>query len=83
MFSTPPLTTRRGKSLWALLIPTYRAITFILAAGIPDFSDQAALVAAFCVLQSNYTFLLKLAISYCVKRAALTESEGFDPPLGL
>lgn len=82
MFSAPPLTTRTGKWLWAVLIPIYWAIAFVLAAGIPNFSGLTSVVAAFCILQFTYTFPPMLATLFWIKRAALNDDEGFDPTTG-
>ncbi|RHZ64921.1 putative amino acid transporter [Aspergillus thermomutatus] len=82
LFRCPPLTTRGGKLLWAILVPVYWGIAFALAAGIPNFSGLTSVVAAFCILQFTYTFPPLLAVTYWVKRAALRDGEGFDPATG-
>jgi hypothetical protein len=76
------LTTFAGKIAWALLIPVYWAIAFVLAAGIPNFSGLTSVVAAFCILQFTYTFPPMLAVAYWIKKNALKEGEGYEPSTG-
>lgn len=78
----PPLTSRMGKFLWAIIIPIYWAIAFVLAAAIPNFSGLTSVVAAICILQFTYTFPPFLHIGYRIQRAAMQNGEGFDPATG-
>jgi hypothetical protein len=82
LFGAPPLTVRGGKIAWALLIPVYWAIAFVIGAGIPNFSGLTSVVAAFCILQFTYTFPPMLAVAYAIKKNALQADEGFDPSTG-
>ncbi|MCJ1359787.1 MAG: hypothetical protein MMC33_009790 [Icmadophila ericetorum] len=78
----PPLTTKKGKILWAIIVPIYWTIAFIVAAAIPDFFGLVSVVAAFCIIQFCYSFPPALALGYFIKRGAITENEGFDPTTG-
>ena len=84
LFRAPPLTTKPGKMAWVAMIPVYWSIAFAIAAGIPDFTGLASLVASICILQFTYTFPPMLAVAYMVKRNAMRddEGEGFDPVTG-
>lgn len=82
LFGAPPLTNTAGKWLWALLIPIYWGIAFVLGAGIPNFSGLTSVVAAFCILHFTYTFPPLLATLFWIHRAALGDGEGFDPMTG-
>ncbi|KAH8697886.1 putative amino acid transporter [Talaromyces proteolyticus] len=82
IFRFPPLTTRGGKIAWAVLIPVYWAIAFIIAASIPNFSGLTSVVAAFCILHFTYSFPPLLAIAFWIKKNAMQEGEGFNPENG-
>lgn len=80
-FKVPPLTTLTthvGRWAWVGLISMYLAITFPLAAGIPNLSDLTSIVAAFCTLQFQSTFSSMLTTMFWIKEAALRDGEGFD-----
>ena len=82
IFHAPALTTKKGKYMWAGLIPIYWSIAFVIAAGIPDFSGLTGVVAAICILQFTYTFPPLLSIAYMINRnAAMVEPE-FNPVTG-
>ncbi|KAI8066453.1 putative amino acid transporter [Gongronella butleri] len=78
----PPLTTKGGKIWWAIMIPIYWALAFVIAAAIPNFSGLTSVVAAFCILQFTYTFPPLLALGYWIKKRAMQSDEGFDPATG-
>ncbi|KAJ5309609.1 uncharacterized protein N7443_002070 [Penicillium atrosanguineum] len=82
LFGAPPLTNNAGKWLWALLIPIYWGIAFVLGAGIPNFSGLTSVVASFCILHFTYTFPPMLATLFWIHRAAMDDGEGFNPMTG-
>ena len=71
----PPLTTQKGKWLWATIVPIYWSVAFIVVASIPTFFGLVSVVAAFCVIQFCYSFPLILAIGYAIKKDATLEGE--------
>ncbi|KAH9905586.1 transmembrane amino acid transporter protein-domain-containing protein [Xylariomycetidae sp. FL2044] len=76
----PPLTTRTGKVWWAVLIPVYWAVAFVIGAAVPQFSYVTGLVGAFFILSFTYTFPAWLAIGFWIKKDAMVEGEeSFDP----
>ena len=83
LLHAPPLTTKPGKILWAIIVPIYWSIAFIVAAAIPDFFGLVSVVAAFCIVQFCYSFPPWLAIGYYIKVNALRDGEGFDPTTGI
>jgi hypothetical protein len=83
LFNFPRLTTRNGKIIWAVIVPIYWSIAFIIAASIPDFFGLVGVVAAFCVIQFCYSFPPLLAIGYFIKLNAIGEGEGFNPNTGV
>ncbi|KAK4983721.1 hypothetical protein LTR50_007040 [Elasticomyces elasticus] len=78
----PPLTSKKGKILWAAIIPVYWTLAFIIAASIPNFFGLTSLVAAVCILQFTYTFPPLLYLGYAIKKGAMLPGEGFDPATG-
>jgi hypothetical protein len=82
-FHVPALITKRGKILWAVIVPVYWTIAFIVAASIPDFFGLTGVTAAICFVQFTYTFPPLLALGYRIQKNALQEGEGFDPATGV
>ncbi|KAF2095008.1 hypothetical protein NA57DRAFT_68057 [Rhizodiscina lignyota] len=84
LFKCPPLTTKSGKILWAIIVPIYWSIAFVVAAAIPDFFGLVSVVAAFCIIQFCYSFPPLLALGYFMQRDAIQaeQGEGFDPATG-
>ena len=83
LLRAPPLTTKKGKILWAIIVPIYWSIAFIVAASIPDFFGLVSVVAAFCIVQFCYSFPPLLALGFFIKTHALQAGEGFDPATGV
>jgi hypothetical protein len=81
-FHAPSLNTRRGKILWAIIVPIYWTLAFIIAASIPDFFGLLSITAAVCFVQFTYTFPPMLAFGYLIQRNAMQDGEGFDPATG-
>ncbi|GFP59171.1 hypothetical protein ACSS6W_007843 [Trichoderma asperelloides] len=82
MFKAPPLTTKGGKILWAVLVPIYWIIAFIIAGSIPDFFGLTSVTAAVCLVQFTYTFPAFIGLGLSVQRTAMEGEEGFDPTTG-
>lgn len=82
-FHAPALITKRGKTLWAVIVPIYWTIAFILAASIPDFFGLTGVTAAVCFVQFTYTIPPLIALGYRIQTHALQEGEGFDPATGV
>ena len=81
-FNAPPLTVRSGKIAWAIIVPIYWTLAFIIAASVPDFFGLTSIVSALCIMQFTYTFPPFLAISYFAQLGAMGSGEGFDPATG-
>jgi hypothetical protein len=82
-FGAPPLSTKKGKIIWAAFIPVYWSCAFIIAAAIPNFFGLTSLVAALCILQFTYTFPPILFLGFKIKLNAILPGEGFDPATGV
>lgn len=81
-FNFPPLTTRKGKYLWAVVVPIYWSVAFILAAAIPDFNGITSLTAALFFVQFTYTFPALLSLGFLVQSEAMKGEASFDPYSG-
>ncbi|KAI0838569.1 transmembrane amino acid transporter protein-domain-containing protein [Hypoxylon sp. FL0890] len=76
----PDLTTKTGKLWWAVMIPVYWVVAFIVGAAVPQFSYIVGLVGALFILSFAYTFPAWLAVGYWIKKdAMIEEEERFDP----
>ncbi len=82
-FQAPPLHTKPGKILWAIVVPVYWIIAFIIAASIPDFFGLTSVTAAICFVQFTYTFPAFIALGFFVQRNAMGGEEVFDPATGV
>jgi len=78
LFGAPPLTIRRGKILWVVMVPIYWALAFIIAAAIPQFSYISGLIGAVCILSFTYTFPAILFLGFTVKKDAMLPQETYD-----
>ncbi|KAI6083188.1 transmembrane amino acid transporter protein-domain-containing protein [Hypoxylon rubiginosum] len=76
----PDLTTKMGKIWWAVLVPVYWIVAFIVGAAVPQFSYVVGLVGALFILSFTYTFPAWLAVGYWIKKDAMIQgTERFDP----
>ncbi|KIW01199.1 hypothetical protein, variant [Verruconis gallopava] len=82
IFNAPPLYTKRGKWIWAGIVPIYWSIAYVIGGAIPAFSGFVALVSAVCAMQFTYSFPPLLHIGYMVQKNAMKPGEGFDPATG-
>ncbi|KAK0631085.1 transmembrane amino acid transporter protein-domain-containing protein [Bombardia bombarda] len=83
IFNAPPLTITRGKVLWAVMVPIYWALAFIIGAAIPQFSYISGLIGALFILSFTYTMPAFLALGYWIRKDAMVEGEErFDPATG-
>ncbi|KAH7925998.1 hypothetical protein BV22DRAFT_1088031 [Leucogyrophana mollusca] len=76
--SAPPLTSVRGKYMYALSVPLYWGAAFAIASGIPQFSNISALISAVCIFQFTYTFPPFLILGYCVQADAVAGDREYD-----
>ena len=82
VFNAPPLTAKRGKYLWAALIPIYWSVAFAIGAGVPQLPYITGFIGALFILSFTYTLPALLAVGFFVKKDAMTEEEKFDPATG-
>jgi len=84
IFSVPPLTTKKGKIIYAAIVPVWWIIAFIIAAAIPDYFGFVSIISASMLLNLTYTLPPFFALGFDIQKNALrTElGEGFDPATG-
>lgn len=81
-FNFPPLTTKKGKQIWAMVVPIFWSFAFILSAAIPDFFGLTSLTAALFFVQFTYTFPALLGLGLIVQQEAMRGEAPFDPHSG-
>lgn len=83
-FNAPPLVTRRGKFLYASVVPIWWIVAFVIAAAIPDYFGFVSVISASTLLNLTYTIPPFLALGYDIKRHAQREADGggYDPTTG-
>ncbi|KJZ77798.1 hypothetical protein HIM_02975 [Hirsutella minnesotensis 3608] len=82
LFNFPPLTKTGGKIAWAVMMPLYWALAFIVAASVPQFNYVSGLISALFTLNFTYTFPAVMAIGYWIKKDAMVDQERLDPRTG-
>ncbi|KAL9086648.1 MAG: hypothetical protein Q9159_004057 [Coniocarpon cinnabarinum] len=84
LFNAPPLVQRNGKILYALIVPVWWSVAFIIAAAIPDYFGFVSVISASTLLNLTYTLPPFFALGYDIQKNALREQEGegFDPITG-
>lgn len=84
ILGAPPLTTRRGKFIYASLVPAWWIIAFIIAAAIPDYFGFVGVMAASLLLNLTYAFPPLFALSFDIHKNSIRpeQGEGFDPTTG-
>ena len=82
LLRTPHLATRSGKIIWAVLVPLYWSLAFVIATAIPQVTNLAGLVAAMCILQFSFTFPPVLMVGYNVQKDSMLPGDGWDPVHG-
>ena len=84
IFNAPPLTTNRGKFIYAAIVPVWWTVAFVIAAAIPDYFGFVSIISASMLLNLTYTMPPIFALGFDIQRNAIrTElGEGFDPAKG-
>ena len=84
MLNFPPLVTKKGKWIYAALVPVWWSIAFVIAAAIPDYFGFISVMSASTLLNLTYTLPPLFALGYDIQRHAARADmgEGFDPATG-
>jgi len=83
IFNAPPLTTGRGKIIYACIVPVWWSIAFVIAAAIPDYFGFVSIISASMLLNLTYTMPPIFALGYDIQKNAIRPGEGFDPTTGV
>jgi hypothetical protein len=83
IFSAPPLTTSRGKLIYAAIVPVWWSIAFVIAAAIPDYFGFVSVISASMLLNLTYSMPPFFALGYDIQKNAMQTGEGFDPITGV
>ena len=84
IFHAPPLVTKRGKIIYACIVPIWWIIAFVIAGAIPDYFGFVSVIAASTLLNMTYTMPPLFALGYDIQRNAILADKGafFDPATG-
>jgi hypothetical protein len=83
IFGAPPLNTKLGKTFWAIIVPIWWIIGWIIAAAIPDYFGFVSVVSAATVMQLTYSFPPMVAIAYDIRLNLMKDTNGgFNPQTG-
>ena len=84
IFNAPLLVARRGKIIYACIVPIWWSIAFIIAAAIPDYFGFVAIISSSTLLNLTYTLPPLFALGFDIQRNAVRahQGEGFDPSTG-
>jgi hypothetical protein len=84
IFKAPLLVSRRGKIIYACIVPIWWSIAFIIAAAIPDYFGFVAVISASMLLNLTYTLPPFFALGFEIQKNAIRADwgEGFDPATG-
>ncbi|OAP60916.1 hypothetical protein AYL99_05918 [Fonsecaea erecta] len=79
IFGAPLMTTKKGKYFYAVIVPIWWSIAFIIAAAIPAYVYFVGVMSASCLLNLSYTIPPWIALGYDIKKHTLGT---FDPAIG-
>jgi len=84
IFHAPPLITKRGKFIYAVIVPIWWSIAYVIAGAIPDYFGFVAVISASMLLNLTYTLPPFFALGYDIQKNAMRpeNGEGFDPTTG-
>lgn len=84
IFNAPPLNTRPGKLLWAIIVPIWWTVAYIIAAAIPDYFGFVSIMAAATLMHLTYSFPPLLTLGYDIRLNVMKKyNGGFDPQTGV
>lgn len=84
IFNAPPLTTSKGKIIYASIVPIWWSVAFVIAAAIPDYFGFVSVISASTLLNLTYTLPPLFALGFDIQKNSirLEQGEGFDPTTG-
>ena len=83
-FFRVPITSPTGKVIFAIIVPIWWFIAYVIGSAIPDFVGLISVVSAFVFLPMTYTLPPLFALGFDIQRRAVRPDlgEGFDPTTG-
>lgn len=81
-FHGPPLLSRKGHMIWAIMVVVYWALAYIVGSAVPQVENISSLIAAICIMQFSYTFPPALRLGYDVITDAMSEDAVYMPGHG-
>ena len=81
LFNAPLLVSRRGKIIYACVVPIWWIIAFVIAAAIPDYFGFVSVISASMLLNLTYTLPPFFALGFDIQVNAI-RGEGFNPTTG-
>ncbi|KAJ5116599.1 Amino acid transporter transmembrane [Penicillium angulare] len=84
IFKVPPMDTHRGKLIYALLVPMWWIIAFVIGAAIPDYFGFVSVMSASMLLNLSYTLPPLFALGFDIQKNSIRaeDGDGFDPRTG-
>ncbi|KIW21176.1 hypothetical protein PV08_01756 [Exophiala spinifera] len=82
LLSFPILESKGGKWIFAIIVPIYWVLAWIIAQSVPQISSWISVVGAGCILQFSYTFPPFMMLGFKIQRDAILPQETFDPATG-
>jgi len=82
ILNAPPLITKNGKILYAIIVPIWWIIAFVIAASIPDYFGFVGVIAASTLMNLTYAIPPFIALGFEIQKNAIKAGEGFDPSTG-
>lgn len=80
IFRVPPMDIRRGKIIYALLVPLWWIIAFIIGAALPDYFGFVSVMSASMLLNLSYTLPPLFVLGFDIQKNSIRagEGEGFN-----
>jgi len=84
IFKAPLLVSKRGKIIYALIVPFWWGTAFVIAASIPDYFGFVAVISASMLLNLTYTLPPFFTLGMDIQKNAIRPElgEGFNPNTG-
>ncbi|KAH8673403.1 hypothetical protein BX600DRAFT_535999 [Xylariales sp. PMI_506] len=83
ILNAPPLVTTRGKIFYALIVPVWWIIAFVIAAAIPDYFGFVSVISASLLMNLTYTLPPLFALGFDIQKNLLpADAAAFDPTTG-
>lgn len=79
----PPITQRKGYTLWLASGVAYWVLAMIIAISVPDFAGITNLVSGLLIVNFTYSIPGIIFAAFIIQRYSALPNEGFDPRTGV